>query len=194
MKIWQRIITYGLWIIATTLSFITPMIILFNQLVIEHYDVVKARISFGIAFLLVVVMVIGIVVLKAWYKRKLQSIDVANELGIVGTTPVIIKRLLLLFQIAFPLIAVALLLYGISYIEIPSYSIFLNYLWWFLGGFMVYVIHDYTKYHFLNRNLIEKALKLDDDKEKLAIKIEEKKIKIRRKKRDVRYMEDRGKK
>jgi len=174
--------------------FITPMIILFNQLVIEHYDVVKARISFGIAFLLVVVMVIGIVVLKAWYKRKLQSIDVANELGIVGTTPVIIKRLLLLFQIAFPLIAVALLLYGISYIEIPSYSIFLNYLWWFLGGFMVYVIHDYTKNHFLNRNLIEKSLKLDDDKEKLAIKIEEKKIKIRRKKRDVRYMEDRGKK
>ena len=59
---------------------------------------------------------------------------------------------------------------------------------------MVYIIHDYTKNHFLNRNAIEKALKLDEDKEKLAIKIEEKKIKIRRKKRDVRYMEDRGKK
>lgn len=178
MKIWQKLVTYLLWLIATALAYIVPIILLFNNLVIKNLDVPKAKYSFLTAFLLLVVMIIGIVTLKRWYKRKLQSIDVASELGVVGTTPLIIKRLLLIFQVLMPIVAVALLLYGITAIEIPSYKIFLEYIYWFSGGFVMYIIHDVVRNHFLNRNTIEKALKIEIEKDKLrerTLKIEKRK-------------------
>lgn len=182
MKIWQRLATYSLWLVATALAYIVPLVLLFNKLVIKHLDVPKAKYSFGVAFVILVIMIIGIVVLKRWYKRKLQSIDVASELGVVGTTPLIIKRLLLIFQVLMPIVIIALLLYGITAIEIPSYKLFIEYIYWFSGGFVVYIIHDVVRNHFLNRNAIEKALKLEQEKDELR----ERTLTIKRKKHSHR--------
>ncbi len=168
MKIWQRLITLILWLTATTVAFGVPLWRIFDKLVIEHYEVTRARWSFAIAFVLMGVGLIGIKVLKAWYERKLQSIDVANELGVVGTTPLIIKRVLLLMQVAIPLSAFSLFLYGVSLIpDMPSYKIFLGFMYWFLGGFFIYLLHDVIKNHFYTRNAIAKALKMDMKKEQL---------------------------
>lgn len=167
MKLGQRLITWGIWVIATAVAFVIPTWRLIDKLIIEHYEVTRARWSFVIAIALIVLMVVGVKVLKAWYNRKLQSMDVANELGVVGTTPTIIKRVLLLLQVAFPLGAFSFFLYGLSFIEIPSYKIFLNFSYWFIGGFFIYLVHDYLKNYFYTKNAIAKALKMDVKKEEL---------------------------
>lgn len=167
MKLWQRLITWFLWLGATVVAFGVPIWRIFDKLIIEHYEVTRARWSFAIAFVLIAVSVIGVKVLKAWYERKLQSMDVANELGVVGTTPTIIKRVLLLMQVVFPISALSLFLYGLTFIEIPSYKIFLGFVYWFIGGFFIYLVHDYLKNYFYNRNAIAKALKMDVQKKEL---------------------------
>lgn len=167
MKIGQRFVTWGLWLLATGVAFAYPLWRLFDKLIIEHYEVTRARWSFAIAFILIAVMLIGVKVLRAWYNRKLQSMDVANELGVVGTTPFIIKRILLLLQVAFPLGAFSFFLYGLSFIEIPSYKIFLDFVYWFIGGFFIYLVHDGVKNHFYTKNAIEKAMIMDIKKEEL---------------------------
>jgi len=168
MKLWQNIVVWFIWSCATFLAFVMPFYKLFDKLIIKHYETTRARWSFAIAFVLVIAVLILVKLIKAWYNRKLQSISVADELGIVGTTPIIIKRVLLLLQVAIPLIAASFFFYGLSFIEIPSYKIFIDFNWWFLGGFAVYVVHDYVKRYFFIHNQIEKAYKLDVAKAKYA--------------------------
>jgi hypothetical protein len=165
MKWWQKLVTWVIMGIAICVAFLIPTWLLFKELIIENYTVVRARWSFVIAFALITIGIVGVKVLSAWYKRRLQSMDVADELGIVGTTPIVVKRILLLLQVAFPLGAVSMFLYGLSFIEIPSYTIFLNFGKWFIGGFFIFLVHDYVKRLFYVRNAIEKAYKLDVAKE-----------------------------
>lgn len=168
MKIWQRAITYFLWTLATGVAFGVPFWRLFDNLIIEHYEITRARWSFAFAIILIGLALIGIKILKKWYDRKLQSIDVASELGVVGTTPTLIKRILLLMQVVFPLSAFSLFLYGVSLIpDMPSYKIFLGFVYWFMGGFFIYLIHDYVKNYFYEINAVAKALKMDKKKEEL---------------------------
>ena len=168
MKWWQHIISWFLWLLATATAFLVPLYRIFDKLIIEHYEVTKARWSFSVAFVLIVLSAIGVKVLRAWYERKLQSMSVADELGVIGTTPIIIKRVLLLLQVAFPVGAFSLFLYGMTFIEIPSYKIFLEFVYWFIGGFVIYIAHDYLKKYFFDKNQIAKALRLDEKKKELA--------------------------
>lgn len=183
MKLWQRLILIIIYSVAVTIAFLVPIYRLVDKLIIGQQS--KAQWAFSVALGLGIIGGVGAYVIKRTIDRRLQSIDVADELGINGTTPVILKRVLLLLQFMLPLIIVKLALYGLTMIPIPSHKVFDEFIWWFASGFAAFILHDYLKRYFREDATIRKALKLDRDKEK-KIKKQQDKIERNKKSRSSR--------
>lgn len=164
LKVWQKIIYYAIFVAGIFIAFGLPLLALLDKVIIEYWQVPKARYSFITIFAIGVFGGTGIVVLKQWYKRKLQAIAVASELNAVGMTSPLLKWLLLFLQFAVPLGIMTALIYAFSYIKIPNYNLFLQFFGFFIGGFAVLVANDYLKTHFLLANEVEQQVKLDDKK------------------------------
>lgn len=172
MRFLQRVALWSLRILSLFLMIGVPLYKLYKMLFVGQET--KSIISFGIAFVLGVVGIILFVVLKARYKRRLQSIDVADELGVSGTTPIILRRVLLLIEVAFPLAVLTLFLHGLEAmqsLEIPSYRMFLEFEYWFIGGLVVLLIHDYLKRYFIKKNAIMNHILFEKKVEKKKAKI-----------------------
>ncbi len=166
LKVWQKIIYYAIFVAGIFIAFGLPLWALLDKVIIEYWQVTKARYSFITIFAIGVFGGTGIVVLKQWYKRKLQAIAVASELNAIGMTSPLLKWLLLFLQFAVPLGIITALIYAFSYITIPNYNLFLQFFGFFIGGFAVLVANDYLKTHFLLANEVEQQVKLDEKKEK----------------------------
>lgn len=165
LKVWQKIIYYAIFVVGIFIAFGLPLWALLDKVIIEYWQVTKARYSFITIFAIGVFGGTGIVVLKQWYKRKLQAIAVASELNAIGMTSPLLKWLLLFLQFAVPLGIITALIYAFSYIKIPNYTLFLQFFGFFIGGFAVLVANDYLKTHFLLANEVEQQVKLDEKKE-----------------------------
>ena len=92
-----------------------------------------------------------------------------DELGVNGTTPIILKRALLLIEVAFPLAVVTMFLHGLEVmqsLEIPSYKMFLDFEYAFISGLVVLLIHDYLKRYFIKKNAIMNHILFEEKVEK----------------------------
>lgn len=170
LKIWQKSIFYALLIIGWGIAIGLPLYVLSKDLIIGYWYVKKARFSFVTMISLVVFGVTVFLPLKAWYKRKLQALSVANELNAIGMTSPLIKWLLVFLQFAIPLGVATALIYAFHHIQIPNYKLFMDFYLYFIGGFVVLVANDYLKAHFITINEVAQQVRLDEKKEKLKVK------------------------
>lgn len=170
LKVWQKVIYYAIFVAGIFIAFGLPLWSLLDKVVIEYWEVTKARYSFITIFAIGIFGGTGIIVLKRWYNRKLQAMAVASELNAVGMTSPLFKWLLLFLQFAVPLGIITALIYAFSYIRIPNYTLFLQFFGFFIGGFVVLVANDYLKIHFILANEVEQQVKLDEKKENLTQK------------------------
>lgn len=170
LKIWQKLIYYMLFFTALIVAIGLPLYVLLDKVVIEYWVVEKARFSFITLFLIVVIGGSVYFPLKSWYSQKLQAIEVANELNAIGLTSPIIKWLLRFLQYAIPLGVVISLVYALSFIQVPHYKIFVPFVAYFIGGFVIFVFNDYLKIGFLRKNEVEQQVKLDEKKAKYVAK------------------------
>ncbi len=153
LKLWQKILYYTLFVLAIIITIGLPIYVLWQDLITIGAIGVSSYFP-----------------LKAWYKRKLQAMEVANELNVVGLTSPFIKWLLLFLQFAVPLGVITAVIYAFTFIEIPNYKLFLQFYGYFIGGFAVFIFNDYLKIAFLRKNEVEQQVKLDEKKAKYVAK------------------------
>lgn len=170
LKLWQKTLYYTLFVLAIIITIGLPIYVLWQDLIKEYWHVEKAKYSFITAFTIGAIGVSSYFPLKAWYKRKLQAMEVANELNVVGLTSPFIKWLLLFLQFAVPLGVITAVIYAFTFIEIPNYKLFLQFYGYFIGGFAVFIFNDYLKIAFLRKNEVEQQVKLDEKKAKYVAK------------------------
>lgn len=179
LKLWQKFTYYSLFLLGFGVAFGMPIYVLLDKLIIEYWVVEKARFSFITMFAIAVFGYGLYYPLKSWYNQKLQAIEVANELNAIGLTSPIFKWFLRFLQFATPVGIIISITYGLSFIEIPHYKIFVPFVGYLLGGFVIFVFNDYLKNSFLMKNQVEQQVKLDRDKKKY---IEKRNYKIQKKK------------
>lgn len=170
LKIWQKIIYYALLLVGWFVTVGIPLLILLDKLVIEYWHIEKARFSFITMFAIGIIGGLLLLFLKRWYDRKLQALAVASELNAIGMTSPLIKWLLVFLQFAVPLGVVTALIYAFHYIQLPNYTLFIQFYGFFIGGFIILVANDYLKIHFLLQNEVQQQVKLDEKKDNLIIK------------------------
>ena len=182
LKIWQKIIYYLLFICGLLVAGALPLYILLDKVVIEYWYIEKARFSF-ITLGAIAILGYGFYIpIKSWYNHKLQAIEVANELNAIGLTSPIFKWILRFLQFAIPVGIIITTTYAFSLIPIPHYKVFVPFIGYFVGGFVILVINDYIKIGFLQKNEVEQQVKLDRKKEKYITK---KNYKLQKKKRTI---------
>jgi len=175
MRLWQNLILWTMLGLSFFAMIGIPLLIMYNRMFVGQETIVKK--SFIWAFVVGVIGVISFFVLRAWYKRKLQSIDIADELGVNGTTPIIAKRVLLLLQFAVPLGAFSLFLYGLDKmqsLELPNYKMFFEFEYWIIGGVFGLLVHDYLRAFWRRQNAIKDHINFEEKVEKKKRKIKNK--------------------
>lgn len=190
LKLWQKILYYLLFLTAIFIAVGLPIYVLADKVVIEYWHVKKVRFSFITAIAIGGIGLSAFLPLKSWYKRKLNAMEVANELNVIGLTSPLLKWLLLFLQFAIPLAVITSALYGFNYltayiaenidkVKPLNYRILIEFYGYFIGGFVIFVLNDYLKIHFLLKNEVAQQVKLDEKKAKLVAK---KTLKIAKKK------------
>ena len=172
LNIKQQIILVLLYGISIFLMLVVPVSKMIEKVIVGQEP--QAKWSFIWAFIVAGVGLGLFKVLKARYTRRLQSIDVADELGVNGSTPILLRRSLLLLEVGIPLLVVSLFLHGLEIIstsEFPSYKIFFEFQGWFIGGLIIMLIHDYLKAHFRRVQAINNHIKFEKKVEKKKQKI-----------------------
>lgn len=118
-----------------------------------------------------VILFIVFIIISKWlmriYDRKLQAIATAEEIGVVPATNFIMARFLKHLEIMLPIGIISILLYGMTFIELPAHIVFKNVVLSMVIGLVIYLIHDGFKVYFMNQNKVLDAIKLDEDKERI---------------------------
>jgi len=177
MRLWQNLILKSIWGLSFFVMIGMPIIIMYDRMFLGQET--KTKVAFGVAGAIAFIGFVSFKVLKAWYKRKLQSIDIADELGVNGTTPIIAKRVLLLLQFAIPIGSFSLFLYGLDQmqsLELPNYKMFFEFEYWIIGGIAGLLVHDHLLAFWRKKNVILDHIKFEE-------KVENKKRKIKNKRR-----------
>jgi hypothetical protein len=172
LNIKQQIILVLLYGISIFLMLVVPVSKMIEKVIVGQEP--QAKWSFIWAFIVAGVGFGLFKILKKRYNRRLQSIDVADELGVNGSTPILLRRSLLLLEVAIPLTVISLFLYGLKLIEtvdFPSHKLFLEFQLWFIGGLAIMLIHDYLKAHFRRVQAINNHIKFEKKVEKKKQKI-----------------------
>lgn len=168
MKSWQKALLLFIYLISAAFTFVVPIVSLANDLIIGQEERVQWSIS--TAFTLGVVGLVTFKLLSRKVNRRLQSIDVADELGVIGQTPVIIRWALLVIEILIPIVVVSLVLYGLEQIELPSYRVFFDLLWSVIPGLGGFLAHGIMKRNYMQMAIIDKELNLQENVAKLKQK------------------------
>jgi len=170
MKLKQKLVLLPLWVIALFITSIVPLLYLYKNLfqdIIDH----RARINFGIAFILLILFVINMIVLRRKLRIKEQSISVAEELGIKPQTNFIVSRIIKSLDYTIPGTFFYFLMKGLSAIDVPPATIFRDILMYFGIGICVFLVHDYLKNHYIVINELERV---NAEAELIATKLFEK--------------------
>lgn len=168
MKSWQKALLSSVYVLSGILTFGIPLMSLANDLIIGQEERVVWSIS--TAFTLGVLGFTTVKLVSRKINRRLQSIDVADELGVVGQTPVMMRWALLVCEILIPIVSVSLVLYGLEQIDLPSYRIFLDLLWSVVPGLTGYLAHGLLRKHYMQMAIIDKELNLQQNVDKLRQK------------------------
>jgi len=154
MKFTQRLILLTLKILNLFTILAVPFYMLYTRLFIG--TTTKAVIDFVIAFSLLVVFIVFIKYVKAWYKRKLQAIMTVEEGGGVPSTGIFLVRFLKTIEWMLPIGILSFFLKAISSIEISlqmsTYIIFFDILSVLTFGFLVMLAHDIFRRYFIISN------------------------------------------
>lgn len=167
-KLLQKISLWALWIIGTIVSFGLPLYTIYKNLIKGQETKVIYSMSSAL-ILFVLFLIISRWVMKI-YERKLQAIATAEEIGVVPATNFIIIRILKQLEILLPIGIIGIMLYGMTFIEKPSYIVFADLAKWVILGLVFYLAHDGLKVHYKNINLVSESISMDDKKEKLRQK------------------------
>lgn len=174
MALWKKIILWLVWSLSYGVMIIPNIYILLDNLIIGQAQ--KTQWSFGTALVLYVILIIVKNLIGKRINRKLQSIDVADELGVVGQTPIWLKRTLQSLEIIIPFIILGLILYGLDKVTVPSHKIITDMLWFLVIGMVGLFAHDYLKKGWMIEMLIDKEMKLQDSVKKKREKLSAKKL------------------
>jgi len=169
MKLYEKLILLGLKILASLTTFVFPIVMLYNKLIIGQST--KAIVNFSVAFFMLGLFLIWILWLRRIYFRKLDAIATVEEMGQNTQTNFVIVRVLKTMEYVLPFAFLALFMKGLSYLQVTPQAVFVNILWFFLGGFLIFLAHDAIKNHYINKQIIRMAIKLDDDKAVLRAKM-----------------------
>jgi len=170
MKLLHKLILWALTGVALLLTFALPLYLLVDKLFIGQG--IKAIINFGFAFALLFVLIIWMLWLRRIYFRKLDAIATVEEMGAKTATNFVVVRILKTIEYVIPFAFLALFMKGLTYVQIPPQQVFTDILWAMLGGFIVFLFHDFLKNYFIDQKEIADALTLDMKKEKLKQKQE----------------------
>lgn len=183
MTLWKKIILWLVWSLSYGIMIIPNIYILIDNLIIGQAQ--KTQWSFGIALVLYIILIITKNLIGKRINRKLQSIDIADELGVVGQTPIWLKRILQSLEIIIPFAVLGLILYGLDKVTVPSHEIITDMLWFVVFGMAGLFVHDYIKKSWMLEMLIDKEMKLQDSvkkkREKLSAKELRKEARAKRK-------------
>lgn len=176
MKMSRKLILLGIKILGYSVTFLIPFIMLYRQLF--HNSIQKAQINFGIAFIALALLAIWMTWLKKIFYRKLDAIATVEEMGSKTATNFIMVRILKSLEYTLPFIVLTFFMRGLKYIELPPEKLFYDILLAFLGGFLILILHDGLKNHFINLTLVEESLELENKvetlKKKQAVKLSRK--------------------
>lgn len=162
MKFLEKLTLAVLKIIGYGITAILPFKMILDSLFIGQET--KAIISFSVAFFALIVFFIWTLWLRKIYYRKLDAIATVEEMGQNTQTGFVMSRVLKTLEYTLPFVFLTMFMKGLTYIDIPPQAVFSNILWLFLGGFLVLVLHDAVKSHFVNEMIIRDAVRLDDNK------------------------------
>lgn len=154
MKFTQKLVLVMLKLLNLFTILVVPFYMLYTRLFIGTTS--KAVIDFIIAFSLLVVFIIFIKYVKAWYKRKLQAIMTVEEGGGVPSTGIFLVRFLKTIEWMLPIGILSFFLKAISSIEISlqmsTYIIFFDILSVLGIGFLIMLTHDVFRRYFIISN------------------------------------------
>lgn len=167
-KIGQTISLWILWVIGTIITFGLPLYSVYKNLIKGQENKVIYSMSSAL-ILFIVFLVLSRWVMKI-YDRKLQAIATAEEIGVVPATNFIIIRILKQLEMILPIAIIGVILYGMTFIEIPPYLVFTDLVKWIGLGLVFYLAHDWLKVHYKNKNMISEAVAMDEKKDNLIQK------------------------
>lgn len=183
MALWKKIILWLVWSLSYGVMIIPNIYILIDNLIIGQAQ--KTQWSFGTALVLYIILIIAKNLIGKRINRKLQSIDIADELGVVGQTPIWLKRILQSLEIIIPFAVLGLILYGLDKVTVPSHQIITDMMWFLVIGMAGLFAHDYIKKSWTLEMLIDKEMQLQDSvkkkREKLSAKELRKQARAKRK-------------
>lgn len=174
MALWKKIILWVVWSLSYALMIIPNIYILIDNLILGQAQ--KTQWSFGTALVLYIILIIVKNLIGKRINRKLQSIDIADELGVIGQTPIWLKRILQSLEIIIPFVVLALILYGLDKVTVPSHEIITDMLWFVVFGMAGLFGHDYLKKGWMIEMLIDKEIQLQDNIQKKRAKITAKQL------------------
>lgn len=199
-KFWLFLINLaGLLVsIGIPLAFVVNAI--YSSIEIETVDKPKVAFSFVAAGLMLILMIVYAKWIKKLFDRKLQALAVVNEIGMYSSKPVIWNRLLKTLEYVFPAIVMLIFVRGLR-VVFSLYPIFdqlyrINV--WFIIllaiGSVIYLVADFVKIAFMNRQKVEDELSSELKKDKLLLKRaskgQEEEIEALRIKRQLQQLQD----
>lgn len=173
MKVKQFLTLLAFKILAAFVSIGIPAWFIYAKLFSGEVKV-EPIIDVGIALMGVLMLLVWSGWLKAKFYRKLQSVDVVEELGQTPQTNFVMVRLLKSIEYVFPFVIIAFLVKGIASVW-PVEVIYQPFFWLLYclaAGVVIMIIHDGFKTHFTNINLIDRNLAMKNKVEQLENKRE----------------------
>lgn len=166
---------------GTLVSFGLPLYTIYSNLIRGQETKVIYSISTAL-ILFILFLVISRWIMKI-YERKLQAIATAEEIGVVPITNFIVIRILRQLEVLLPIGIIGIMIYGMSFIGIPPYLVFADIAKWILLGLVFYLVHDWLKVYYINKNLVEDQLILQDNVNRLRERRHQTEIRRRRRRR-----------
>lgn len=180
LNFWRKL---GLFMISLTGLFISvgiPLVFLlhtvYTNIEIETVNKPKITYSFVAAGLIILILLVYAKWIRKIFNRKLDAMAIVNELGAFSSKPVFWNRILKTIEYILPAVVTLLFLTGlkVAFIGYPIFEHLHNLNIYFIillaVGSIVFLIGDYLKVHFMNRQKIEDDLGSETKKDTLRLK------------------------
>ena len=183
LNFWRRLVVNFIYVVGLSIMLLLPAYLAIVEVLANIEFVAGNRISLNWAVSGVLILLIfGLIYIKYLRKifhRKLQSLSVRDEIGIMpvkGIFGIIMDRLLRTIEFVYPFVVTLGILYIAKY-AFGQYEVFGNLydmnvflLYMGLAGFGVMLIGDFIKVHFMQCQEVDDKLSLKAKSNKLELK------------------------
>lgn len=183
LNFWRRLLVNFIYLIGLGIMILLPAYLAIKE-IYENIQLVpgnQIKLNWALAGVIILIMFAGIYIkyLRKVFHRKLQSLAVRDEIGIMpakGILGMITDRLLRTIEWVYPFVVTLGLLYIFKYAfgqfdvfsKLYDMNVFLLYMG--LGGFGVMLLGDFVKVNFMQRQEIDDKLDLKAKSNKQSLK------------------------